>query len=72
MFEQVAWNWYQLNVSGFALEAGLVADEVRAEGLTGLARRLFVRALGMIHGAMVQEARERSRMAAEAARAQEA
>jgi len=51
-FEVRCWNWYQENVNRFTLEAGVLGELIREEGLRGAARKLFIRALGLIHAAL--------------------
>ena len=51
-FEVGCWNWYQENVNQFTLEAGALGDLILEEGLRGAARKLFLRALGLIHAAL--------------------
>ena len=65
-FERACWNWYQDFANPLTITSGLLSGLVSDEGLSGLAKRLFVRALGMIHGTVERVAHERARMAAKA------
>ena len=51
-FEVRSWNWYQENVNRFTLVAGALGDLIRDEGTRGAARKLFIRALGIIHATL--------------------
>jgi hypothetical protein len=48
-FELACWNWYAENVTPFTSEHGIVRDLFMAEGLTGKAKGMFLKALGAIH-----------------------
>jgi len=51
-FEVRSWNWHQENVNRFTLEAGVLGEFIREEGIRGAARTLFIRALGTIHATL--------------------
>ncbi len=48
-FEVAAWIWYQDTVSTFSLTAGIVAEAFRELQLRGELRKIFMKALDMIH-----------------------
>lgn len=48
-FEIACWNWYHENVNEFTMAAGAVGELIHEEGLTGVGRRLFMKALAAIH-----------------------
>lgn len=60
-FELSCWNWYQDYASPLSIQSGLMASIFGDEGLSGLAKRLFVRALGMIHNTVERVAHEKAR-----------
>jgi hypothetical protein len=48
-FEAASWSWYHDSINPFTMESGAVGDLIRDEGLKDGARKLFLRALGLIH-----------------------
>jgi hypothetical protein len=63
-FEVRSWNWYQENVNRFTLQAGALGDLIRDERIRGAARKLFIRALGIIHVTLELVAAEKVKKAA--------
>ena len=47
-FEAACWNWYQETVNSFTVKGGVLGELVRSERLSGAAKRLFIRAVGLI------------------------
>lgn len=66
MFEAACWNWHQAMVNSFTMESGVVGELVRDERLRGAAKRLFVRALGLIHGTLYRVEMDRMKAKREA------
>jgi hypothetical protein len=53
-FERWTVGWYEDHATPFAMKSGIMPFEIERTGYSGLTRRLFIKALGLIH-----EARER-------------
>jgi len=66
-FELACWNWYCDNVSPFALEAGIVGEMFRGEGLVGGIKAMFLTAMNSIYQAMNFIQADMQRKAAEGA-----
>lgn len=60
-FETACWSWYRDLVNPFTLESGAMGDLIRDEGLAGAAKKLFIRALGLIHEAVERIRAERTK-----------
>lgn len=65
-FEAACWNWHQEMVNSFSMESGVAGELVREERLRGAAKRLFIRALGAIHGTIGRVELERMKSKREA------
>jgi hypothetical protein len=61
----VAWEWATENVTGFAVEAGLVPGMIAELEMDPDDRPLFVRKVGMIYSTLVKISREDAEAEAE-------
>jgi hypothetical protein len=65
LWEAWTFSWYGENVSAFAREMGIVADNFKELRIRGMSRRLFLKAMNMIRDAVEKVADEQAKKAAE-------
>jgi hypothetical protein len=64
-FEMACWGWYADNVTPFAMESGITAQQFAATNYRDKVRAMFLRALSAIHHAFEMIRMERERQAME-------